>query len=52
MTLVDPDPFRAFALTDPDLGSLFFHPAEKYAENLVIARPWSTKYLRHPYREP
>jgi hypothetical protein len=39
-----------FALTDPDLGSLFFNPAEKYAENLSISRPWSTKYLRHPYR--
>lgn len=39
-----------FALTDQDLGSLFFHPAEKYAENLAISRPWSTHYLRHPYR--
>lgn len=40
-----------FTLADIDLGSLFFHPAEKYAESLSISRPWSTKYLRHPYRE-
>lgn len=39
-----------FSLTDSDLGSLFFNPAEKYAENLAISRPWSTHYLRHPYR--
>jgi hypothetical protein len=42
-----------FALTDLDLGSLFFNPAEKYKESLSIdpRRPWSTKYLRHPYRD-
>jgi hypothetical protein len=41
-----------FALFDLDLGSLFFNPAEKYKESLSINRPWSTTYLRHPYRDP
>jgi hypothetical protein len=39
-----------FSLADLDLGSLFFSPAEKYAESLSIERAWSTRYLRHPYR--
>lgn len=40
-----------FALTDLDLGSLFFNPAEKYKESLSLssARPWSTRYVRNPY---
>lgn len=41
-----------YALTDIDLGSIFFNPAETFAETLAIEGAWSVRYVRHPYRAP
>ena len=39
----------SFSLCGDDVGGLFFNPARHYPEALKISKPWSRKYIYHPY---
>ncbi|TAH39511.1 MAG: hypothetical protein EYC70_01630 [Planctomycetota bacterium] len=38
-----------FGFRAPDLGSLFFDPARRYAECLEVSEPWSLEYVDYPF---
>jgi len=39
-----------FSFWSGQIGALFFDPAGRYPELLKVPQPWSTKYLRYPFK--
>jgi hypothetical protein len=40
-----------FGFSEPELGSLLYDPARRYAEVLTIRGPWSTDYVLDPFAD-
>ncbi|MGH2568069.1 MAG: hypothetical protein ACRDGA_06985, partial [Bacteroidota bacterium] len=40
-----------FSFSKGTLGALFFNPAKRYADRLIIDRPWSTEYVDYPFTQ-